>query len=120
MPSVSPKQARTMAGAAHDPAFAKKMGIPQSVAREFNQADKGGPMFSKGHAPKTASYAQGGEVLGRTRNFLKEQVEFRDPDEGNATADADQKYGKSGDGKGNGMVPAPKGKSKSLKAVKPR
>lgn len=28
-----------MAAAAHDPAFAKKMGIPQSVAREFNHAD---------------------------------------------------------------------------------
>jgi len=40
MPSETPKQARTMAGAAHDPKFAKKMGIPQSVAREFNQADK--------------------------------------------------------------------------------
>lgn len=40
MPSTSPKQARTMAGAAHDPKFAKKVGIPQSVAREFNQADK--------------------------------------------------------------------------------
>lgn len=40
MPSVSPKQKRTMAAAAHNPAFAKKMGIPQKVAREFNQADK--------------------------------------------------------------------------------
>jgi hypothetical protein len=30
-----------MAGAAHNPAFAHKMGIPQSVAREFNQADAG-------------------------------------------------------------------------------
>lgn len=39
MPSSTPKQARTMAGAAHDPSFAKKVGIPQSVAREFNQAD---------------------------------------------------------------------------------
>ena len=28
-----------MAAAAHDPEFAKKMGIPMSVAREFNQAD---------------------------------------------------------------------------------
>jgi hypothetical protein len=30
-----------MAAAAHDPQFAKRMGIPQSVAKEFNQADKG-------------------------------------------------------------------------------
>lgn len=41
MPSKSAKQARFMAAAAHDPGFAKRAGIPQSVAREFNQADKG-------------------------------------------------------------------------------
>lgn len=34
-----------MAAAAHDPAFAKKMGIPQNVAQEFNQADKGSSML---------------------------------------------------------------------------
>jgi hypothetical protein len=28
-----------MAAAAHNPAFAKKVGIPQKVAKEFNQAD---------------------------------------------------------------------------------
>jgi len=28
-----------MAAAAHDKGFAKKAGVPQSVAREFNQAD---------------------------------------------------------------------------------
>jgi hypothetical protein len=39
MSSVSPKQARTMAGAAHNPAFAKKVGIPHGVAKEFNKAD---------------------------------------------------------------------------------
>ena len=41
MPSETAKQARTMAAAAHDPKFAKRMGISQKVAREFNQADKG-------------------------------------------------------------------------------
>ncbi len=39
MPSKSAKQARTMRAAAHDPKFAKKMGIPQKVAREFTRAD---------------------------------------------------------------------------------
>lgn len=39
MPSVSEKQRRTMAAAAHDPKFAKKVGIPVSVAKEFNAAD---------------------------------------------------------------------------------
>lgn len=40
MPSKSKKQARFMAAAAHNPKFAKKAGIPQSVAKEFNAADK--------------------------------------------------------------------------------
>lgn len=40
MPSHTPKQARTMRAAAHDPAFAKKVGIPSAVAREFVTADQ--------------------------------------------------------------------------------
>ena len=40
MPSVSEKQKRFMAAAAHDPEFAAKAGISQSVAQEFNDADK--------------------------------------------------------------------------------
>jgi hypothetical protein len=47
MPSSTAKQARTMAAAAHNPAFAKKVGIPTSVAKEFNKADKG-MKFKKG------------------------------------------------------------------------
>ena len=39
MPSKSGPQARMMAAAAHDKSFAKKVGIPRGVAREFNQAD---------------------------------------------------------------------------------
>jgi len=41
MPSKTPKQARTMAAAAHNPKFAKKMGIPKKVAKDFNKADTG-------------------------------------------------------------------------------
>jgi hypothetical protein len=47
MPSKSPKQAKTMAAAAHNPAFAKKVGIPPKVAKEFNRADKGGGMLGQ-------------------------------------------------------------------------
>ncbi len=39
MPSKSSKQARMMAGAAHNPKFARKVGVPVAVAKEFNQAD---------------------------------------------------------------------------------
>ena len=38
--SVSQAQFRTMAGAAHNPECARKVGISQDVAQEFNQADK--------------------------------------------------------------------------------
>lgn len=40
MPSVSKRQARYMAMLAHNPAMAKREGVPLSVAREFNRADK--------------------------------------------------------------------------------
>ena len=39
--SVSQAQARTMAAAAHNPEFAKKVKIKPSVAKEFNKADTG-------------------------------------------------------------------------------
>jgi hypothetical protein len=41
MPSTSKKQHNFMAAVANNPAFAKKAGVPQSVGKEFNQADKG-------------------------------------------------------------------------------
>jgi len=53
MPSKSKKQARLMAAAAHDPEFAKKAGVPQSVAKEFNAADtKTGILKKKGKGKK--------------------------------------------------------------------
>ena len=39
--SVSQTQARMMAGAAHNPKFAKKVGVATKVAKEFNKADTG-------------------------------------------------------------------------------
>ncbi len=47
MPSKTARQARLMAAAAHDPAFAKKVGVPMKVAKEFNKADKGGKLLKK-------------------------------------------------------------------------
>ena len=41
MPSSSAKQHRFMEAVAHNPAFAKKAGVPQSVGKEFSNADKG-------------------------------------------------------------------------------
>jgi hypothetical protein len=47
MPSTSKKQHNFMAAVANNPAFAKKAGVPQSVGKEFNEADKG-RKFAKG------------------------------------------------------------------------
>jgi len=41
-----------MAAIAHSPAFAKKVGVPQSVGKEFNEADKSKKFRSGGMAKK--------------------------------------------------------------------
>jgi len=41
MPATSAKQKKFMDAAAHNPAFAKKAGIPVKVAKEFSKASKG-------------------------------------------------------------------------------
>ena len=40
MPSKSDKQKRLMAAVANNPEFAKKVGIPQSVGKEYEREDK--------------------------------------------------------------------------------
>ena len=47
MPSSSKAQHNFMEAIAHNPGFAKKVGIPQSVGKDFSNADKG-KSFSKG------------------------------------------------------------------------
>jgi len=57
MPSISKAQHNFMAAVAHNPSFAKKAGVPQSVGQDFNKADKGktfkqgGVMATKGMNP---------------------------------------------------------------------
>jgi hypothetical protein len=65
MPSTSAKQHNFMAAVAHNPAFAKKAGVSQSVGKDFNQADKG-RTFSKGGDMKKMNmggYADGGMTM---------------------------------------------------------
>jgi len=52
MPSASKKQHNFMAAIAHNPAFAKKVGVAQSVGKDFNEADKG-RKFKEGGAMKS-------------------------------------------------------------------
>jgi hypothetical protein len=65
MPSTSKKQRNFMAAAAHNPAFAKKVGISQTVAKEFNQADKG-KKFNKGGMMKHDDMKQDMPMMKKT------------------------------------------------------
>jgi hypothetical protein len=56
MPSKSKAQHNLMEAVAHSPKFAKKVGIPQTVGKEFVSADKkmkkGGPSLAIGRGEK--------------------------------------------------------------------
>jgi hypothetical protein len=82
MPSTSKKQHDFMAAIAHNPAFAKKVGVPQSVGKDFNEADKG-KKFGRGgetrpdvqgvNKPKTnhgkmAFFKEGGNTMASKMN----------------------------------------------------
>ena len=84
MPSTSKKQHNFMAAIAHNPAFAKKVGVPQSVGKDFNEADKGKkfgtggvarPDLQKINKPKTLhgkmSILKGG---GMAKSDMKEDM----------------------------------------------
>lgn len=53
MPSKSPKQARLMAACAHGAGYPSCP--PTNVAKEFNQADKGGKMLAAKKSTKRKS-----------------------------------------------------------------
>jgi len=53
MPSSSGKQHRFMEAVAHNPSFAKKAGVPQSVGKDFSNADKG------------KTFKRGGDMAGK-------------------------------------------------------
>jgi len=63
MPAVSEKQEKFMQAVAHNPKFAKKVGVPQSVGKEFTGMKKmnmGGMAASKMGAVKTAAPSRDG------------------------------------------------------------
>ena len=62
MPSKSKAQHNFMAAVAHNPAFAKKAGVPQSVGKDFNEADRGRKSSKGGDMKKMnmGGYAEGG------------------------------------------------------------
>ena len=89
MPSTSQKQHNFMAAVANNPAFAKKAGVPQSVGKDFTEADRG-KKFGSGpqtrvdrqgiNKPKTdhgaeALFKKGGQMK-ESKAMVKKEVSF--------------------------------------------
>ena len=64
-----------MAAVANNPSFAKKVGVPQSVGKEFNNADKGKTFKQGGDMKKMAS---GGSVKPSAMGKVKTAAPSRD------------------------------------------
>jgi hypothetical protein len=69
MPPSSKKQADFMRAVAHSSEFAKKAGVPQSVGKEFSNADKG-RKFSKGGDMKSENMMMKKEGRGMAKAAL--------------------------------------------------
>jgi hypothetical protein len=70
MPSKSLSQHRLMEAVAHNPKFAKKVGVPQSVGKEFAKADegkkfKGGGLYDNINAKRERIAEGSGEKMRR-------------------------------------------------------
>ena len=82
MPAVSKKQKTFMDAVAHNPAFAKKVGVPKAVGKDFSEASKGiefkggprtRPDLQKVKKPKTLQgktelYKEGGNTMATKMN----------------------------------------------------
>jgi len=70
MPTVSKKQERFMQAVAHNPKFAKKAGVPQSVGREFTKAGGGEMKEPKGMMKKEIKFM---EKKGAPKSMIKHE-----------------------------------------------
>ena len=73
MPSTSKKQHNFMEAIAHNKAFAKKVGVPQSVGQEFSKADKG-KTFKEGGQMKNADLMQDKKMVKRAIGMHDKQA----------------------------------------------
>jgi hypothetical protein len=77
MPSTSKKQHNFMAAIANNPKFAKKVGVPQSVGKDFSNADKGktfkeGGMMKPVDKKKNPGMAKLPTAVRNKMGFMKE------------------------------------------------
>ena len=71
MPAVSKKQEKFMQAVANNPAFAKKVGVPQSVGREFTKKEGGQMKESKAMMKKEVSFMK---KKGAPKAMLKHEM----------------------------------------------
>ena len=62
-----------MAAAAHNPKFAKKVGVPTKVAKEFNSADKG-KKYNEGGEPMKKDIAQDKKMAKKAVGMHEKQL----------------------------------------------
>ena len=83
MPAVSKKQERFMQAVAHNPAFAKKAGVPQSVGKEFTKSG-GGMAESKKMVGKEVAFMK---KKGAPKSMIKhEESEMKAMKKGGSVA----------------------------------
>ena len=93
-----------MAAIAHSPSFAKKAGVPQSVGRDFNEADKGRKFSTGGNMKKMAG---GGSTIGKTGTSEKKGL--TNEKMASVKTAAPSRDGVAAKGKTKGMMPKMKG-----------
>ena len=138
MPSTSQKQHNFMAAIANNPDFAKKAGVPQSVGKDFTQADKGikfkggaetradrqvinkpetrhgeSALFKKGGSMKAKKMASGGNTTGKGPS--KESKGLTKESMGKVRTAAPSRDGLAERGKTKGMMPKMAGSTTGMK-----
>jgi hypothetical protein len=73
MPSTSKKQHNFMAAVANNPSFAKKVGVPQSVGKDFSNADKGKTFKRGGDMAKANPFM---EMIAKKKAMAKGKKEM--------------------------------------------
>jgi len=71
MPAVSSKQEKFMQAVANNPKFAKKVGVPQSVGREFTKKEGGQMKESKAMMKKEVSFMK---KKGAPKSMVKHEM----------------------------------------------
>ena len=73
MPATSAKQKKFFDAAAHNPAFAKKVGVPVKVAKEFSKESKG-LKFKEGGDMKHSDMAMDKKVIKKAVGMHEKQL----------------------------------------------